>query len=104
HVSPAVGPGDDVVLVFRPERCMVSVTETSERNTWIGTVVASLFVGSHTEHLVHAADLPIRIWRPDGNLFEEEQKVWVTVPSTSLRALPADEAGGAADLSDGEMG
>jgi iron(III) transport system ATP-binding protein len=86
--------GDDVVVVFRPERCQFSSESRPELNSWEGEVQASIFLGSHTEHVVKVAEgIDFLVWRPDPRLFEEHGTVWLVVDPRDARALPMEDIG-----------
>lgn len=89
--EPDLRPGTAVVAVWRPERGVISTDETSAVNSWKGTVEASLFVGSHTEHLVHLREGSVRLWQASAELFQEKQPVMVHVPPDGLRVLRLED-------------
>ncbi len=83
--------GDEVAVLWRPERCAVSREEPAGPNRWPATVKASMFVGSHTEVLLDVDGTPFRTWSPEATLFETGEEVWVTVPREHVRILRAAE-------------
>lgn len=88
---PELKAGDEVVAVWRPERCEVTRDEPETPNRWQGRVVASMFVGSHTEYLLQVGDRQFRTWSPDVDVIEAKETVWVSVIQPHVRILPADE-------------
>ena len=92
--------GESVVGVWRPE-CGTLETDGSralpDGNCWHGTVEASVFVGSHTEHVVRLEHQTVRLWQPGGELFEAGAAVRVHVPQVRLRVLRAEQDGPSAD-------
>jgi iron(III) transport system ATP-binding protein len=83
-----VRPGEAAVLVFRPERCGLSMAEPDTVNRWRGVVKASLFVGSHTEHLVETDGVSFRLWRADDVIVPPGSAVWISVEARDVLALP----------------
>lgn len=88
--------GDEVVLIFRPERCELSLEEPAAINCWSGTIEAALFVGSHTEHVVRAGEYRFRVWQASSELMPEGAHVWVSILPGHLRAVPAETSDEAA--------
>lgn len=95
--TPEIGESDEVSLVFRPERCHVEgvddgkdFTSSSGQNVWEAEVVASLFVGSHTEHVLRVGDARFRIWLVDTGLLDEGSRVRLMVATRDVRAVAAD--------------
>ena len=91
--SPGLDVGDDVVVVFRPERCTLSSGPEDGSNSWKGQVQASMFLGSHTEHVVQVADeISFLVWSPDPGLIEASKELWLNARTEDTRALPAEPA------------
>jgi iron(III) transport system ATP-binding protein len=88
--ADGVTTGTECALVFRPERCDISVDEPVHANRWAGTVEAALFVGSHTEHIVRVQSRVFRVWRPSSDLIPEGTPVWIGVDPAHLRAVTDD--------------
>jgi iron(III) transport system ATP-binding protein len=103
--ADGVALGDECVLVFRPERCELSIEEPATANRWEGTVEAALFVGSHSEHIVRVGSQVFRVWRPSPELLSEGTRVWIGVDVGHLRAVPDDQAAEElAEIEDGGRG
>lgn len=100
-VADGVSDGDDAVLVFRPERCVMSVDEPTAPNRWRGTVETALFVGSHCEHIVRLGDDRFRVWQGSSELTPEGSEVWVAVEPDDVRAVFADEPGASTENAPG---
>ena len=80
--------GDNAVIVFRPERCQFAVEPAAGMNNWEGDVRASIFLGSHTEHVIRVTDdIDMLVWRPDPRLLEQNQRVWLSLDPVDARAL-----------------
>lgn len=84
-----ISVGDEVVALCRPERCHMSVTEPGAGNKWRAEVVASLFLGAHTEHLLRAGGHTFRSWAADSRQLEAGTPVWLSVAPGDMRLLPA---------------
>ncbi|HMG41329.1 MAG TPA: ABC transporter ATP-binding protein [Acidimicrobiales bacterium] len=89
--SSEIRPGSDATLVCRPERCTLSTQEPEGPNRWSAEVVASRFVGSHTEHALMVGTSRFRVWRADHDIYEEGSSVWISVPPRDLRCLPTEQ-------------
>lgn len=88
---PDIAAADEVVAVWRPERCEITTDEPATPNRWRGRVVASMFVGSHTEYLLEVGDRQFRTWSPDVEVIEDNASVWLSVRAAHVRILPAGE-------------
>lgn len=96
--------GDDAILIFRPERCKFSTVEQPDTNSWKADVQASIFLGSHTEHVVRVGEaIDFLVWSADPHQFEEHQELWLNVSRQDTRALPMEDLGGD-DEHDGTTG
>ncbi len=84
-----LAPGDEVVAVWRPERTMLTDDEPTGANAWQGSIEAALFLGSHTEHVVHVGDARFLVWSPDAHKRQENAPVWLSVQPAHVRVLPA---------------
>lgn len=86
-----IAENDDVSLVFRPERCRIEGLGGEGvppgENAWEAEVVASLFVGSHTEHVLRVGETRFRIWLVDTGLLEEGSRVRLIVGTRDVRAV-----------------
>lgn len=82
-----MAPGSPVIVVCRPERTQISETEPQVANSWLGKVEASLFVGSHTEHVVRVGQSRFRVWTADPEVLSYGAEVWVSVQPENLRVL-----------------
>lgn len=86
--------GDEVIVVFRPERCTFSAQRRDGVNSWNGDVQASIFLGSHTEHVVRVGDdIDFLVWSPDPRQIQEHQELWLNVDPSDARALPMQDIG-----------
>lgn len=81
-------PGAGVILMCRPEYCRLSVEQPAGSNAWPGTLSASLFLGSHTEHLVELRGATFRVWEAGARLLQKGTPVWISVEPEQLRVLP----------------
>jgi iron(III) transport system ATP-binding protein len=87
---PDLEAGKRVALVFRPERCEVSLAEPASPNRWRAVVEAALFLGSHTEHILRVGNRTFLAWGMGSDLIERGTDVWLSVPARFVRALPSD--------------
>ncbi|MGH1505013.1 MAG: ABC transporter ATP-binding protein [Acidimicrobiales bacterium] len=96
-----VAVGDRVSAIWRPERTLLSddqvAAEQQGANVWRGKVDAALFLGSHTEHVVHAHDHRFLVWSPDVLRHDADGEVWLSVQPRHVRILPADLPQGGED-------
>ena len=103
EVGPVVGvpgvdgltPGTEVAALWRPERCVVDVDGTVQgANRWHGVVRASMFVGSHTEHLIDVATeggvVQVRTWTARDDDLAAGDPADICVRPDDVRVLPAD--------------
>jgi iron(III) transport system ATP-binding protein len=81
--------GAGVVVVCRPEACQVSSEQPAGPNRWRGVVGASLFLGSHTEHVIELDGVTFRLWQPGSQLLDKGAHVWVSVGPEHVRTLLA---------------
>jgi iron(III) transport system ATP-binding protein len=83
--------GDEVVALWRPERSELSEDEPPTTNRWQAGVQASVFVGSHTEHVLDADGQQFRVWRADHTLLDTGSLLWISVEPRFVRVLGASE-------------
>lgn len=86
-----ISVGDEVAALCRPERCQVSVAEPGAGNKWRAEVVASLFLGAHTEHLLRVDGHTFRCWAANSRQLEPGTPVWLSVAPEDVRLLPAHD-------------
>lgn len=92
-------PGDEVTVVWRPERCQVLVGAGRDRDGLVATVEESWYYGTHAELLVTAGDHTFRVHIPhDASLTRGSAVVVVLDPEVTLAYLQSDlePAGGPA--------
>jgi len=82
--------GDAVALMFRPERCAVALHEPEGPNKWAAEVEAVLFLGSHTELKLRIGGLHFLVWTMSNEPMHRGEKVWLSVPVRSVRAMSPD--------------
>lgn len=88
-ISRGVGfaPGDNVVLLARPERCEVVSKKTEAANAWKVTVRRRVFYGAHVEVEVKAERDRMRAWIKDGSLGREATEAWIQIRPDHILAL-----------------
>jgi iron(III) transport system ATP-binding protein len=57
-------------------------------NAFRGHVVATLFMGTHTEYLLRCGELRVRVWSNAHDGVSEGDDVWVGVRERDLMAFP----------------
>lgn len=87
RAAPDLASGDQVALMFRPERCDVSLVEPNGPNKWQAVVEAVLFLGSHTELKLRIGDLRFHVWTMGNDPIQRGTHVWLSVPVQSVRAM-----------------
>jgi iron(III) transport system ATP-binding protein len=88
-----IEPGDDVIVVFRPERCQVSSEARDDGNSWPAQVTTSIFLGSHTEQVVRVDDIDFLVWSADPRGMNEGGSLHLNVDRSDTRALPMEDIG-----------
>ncbi len=82
--------GDDVMVMWRPERTTTSSQEGAT-NSWPATLVRSSFMGSYIEDLYQAAELSLLVWRSEGSgPVDDGDTQWLTVDPADIRVLKQD--------------
>lgn len=99
-----VAVGDDVIVAFRPERITLTAEQRTEANSWPADVTTSIFLGSHTEHVVRVGnDIDFLVWSADPKDMAGDGALFLTVGPADTRALPMEDIG-ADDEHDGASG
>ncbi|WP_173932821.1 ABC transporter ATP-binding protein [Chelativorans sp. Marseille-P2723] len=86
-VSPEAVAGrkeQEVFAISRPEDWSVSTETPVSEESWRGEIVASVFLGAHTEYIVRFGELNIVIWKHKGELLPPGQSVWCNVKPESV--------------------
>ncbi len=84
--------GEEVAAIWRPERSSLTREEPSGPNRWHGELLASLFLGSHTEYHLRTGGQDLRLWSPRPDVVEAGRPGWVSVAPEDVRILPMDGA------------
>jgi iron(III) transport system ATP-binding protein len=85
--------GEQVAVVYRPERCLLSESgSTAAVNRFRGEVVTSRFLGPHVEVVVNVGDQQVRVWSPRSQVLERGAVVWVSVEPSDMQVLALDPA------------
>ena len=91
--APGIGAGSDAIVVFRPERSVLSSEQIAGANAWPGLVTTSIFLGSHTEHVVRVGDdIDFLVWSADPRELDG-QELWLNILPEDARALPMEDIG-----------
>lgn len=83
--------GTDAVALWRPENLVIAEDEPVCPNRWRGELTASLFLGSHTEHVVNVEGRTLRGFGSgdDGDLAASKGRVvWASVEPADVWILP----------------
>ena len=82
--------GDDVMVMWRPERTATSSQEGAT-NSWSATLVRSSFMGSYIEDLYRLDELWLLVWRSEssGGTSDGDTR-WLTVEPADIRVLKQD--------------
>jgi iron(III) transport system ATP-binding protein len=88
--------GDEVVALCRPERCKLvpkgaENNDSDKTNELYGEVEASVFLGSHTQHVVLVGGLYFRVWDPDPEFLEPHTDAKLIVAPRDVRILPQED-------------
>lgn len=94
--SPGPGAnrtGAEVVALWRPERCKIVPADDAARgaesvNKIEGRIQASLFCGTHVEHLVRAGESNLRVWSGSLDPLAAGTAVRLEIKVADLRILP----------------
>jgi len=85
--DPSLTAGAAVAVVFRPERCALTTAEPESPNRWQGVVEATLFLGSHTEHVVRVGEHLFDVWSATDRTFAPGAPIWLSVGQDWVRAV-----------------
>lgn len=77
--------GDEVLVMWRPERTVTS-SEMASVNSWTADLVRSSFLGSYVEDLYHVGDVSLLLWRSDDAVADGDVG-WLTVQPRHVRVL-----------------
>ena len=82
-------PGDETVLIWRPEHGVTTTDpSTGGENVWSADVLASVYVGTHTESDLSLGDVKQRVWNFGRTTPPEGQAVGLHVDPAHLLAYP----------------
>lgn len=80
---------NNAALLWRPESGHISDECPAGMSAFQGRVVASLFMGTHTEYLVRSGDVRSRIWTSQHHRFEVDDTVWVGIRPEDVMVFPS---------------
>jgi len=87
--SDGLAEGDEAVVVFRPEHCRITtVPVEGTDNQWPCVVDRTLFLGSHTEYLLHVGGARLLVWSMQPVEIGDGSDAWIAVSPAWARALP----------------
>lgn len=84
--------GEDIVALWRPERCSVTSHQPEHRNRIRAHLDASLFVGSHVEYVLTAGAHPCRAWSASIDQDTDQTDVWIGIQDDDLLVLPRSDS------------
>ncbi|WP_199432894.1 ABC transporter ATP-binding protein [Qaidamihabitans albus] len=90
--AESVAVGDRVAAMWRPESATVSTSDPVAANRLRGELKASLFVGTHTEQVVHVDGRDVHVLVPGADVLGSGSDVWVEVSDVDMLVLPAEDA------------
>jgi iron(III) transport system ATP-binding protein len=70
----------------------LSRTRPVGRNALPGRIVASLFLGTHTEYLVRSGEIRSRIWTSGPDRFVQDEDVWIGIDPEDIMVFPTQDA------------
>jgi iron(III) transport system ATP-binding protein len=88
--SVALGRGQAVRVMFRPEHGRVAAAGASGTNLFSGKVERCVFLGSHIEYQLNVGGERLSLRSMDGQLPEAGQTVTVSIDPSLVRVFPGD--------------
>ncbi|GAA3668783.1 ABC transporter ATP-binding protein [Arthrobacter ginkgonis] len=79
-------------LLWRPENGQLSRERPVGRNALPGRIVASLYLGTHTEYLVRSGEVSSRIWTSGPDRFVRDEDVWIGINPEDIMVFPTEDA------------
>lgn len=76
-------------ILWRPESGALFAERPTDRNSFEGRVMASLFMGTHTDYLVRSGEERMRIWSDQHESFDSGDTVWIGIRPADLMVFPA---------------
>lgn len=89
--------GSQVVLMARPEMLSIAAKRPPDQpglDVWEGTLRAEMFRGAHTDLFVEVGPHVVRVQADDEGGLHVGQAVFVSLPASRVRVLPATERTG----------
>ena len=81
--------GEQVVVLWRPERTRLARREPRGPNHWAADVDATLHLGAHTQHAARVGEHRLLVWQVAEAAGSAERRGWVSVHPDDVRVLPA---------------
>jgi iron(III) transport system ATP-binding protein len=88
-VTDEVAAGQTVTLVWRPERCQLSLAQTGAPNCWPAHVDASVYVGAYTQYVVTSSGQTFRLVGSYAESYGDGSTVWISIDPDQLRVVTA---------------
>jgi iron(III) transport system ATP-binding protein len=89
-VVEGLAEGDQVAVVFRPERCSLTSAAVPGGNAIPVTFVSSAFMGAFTQHHVQAAGRTLETRTIEDHAFSPGQPLWLCGQAEHFCVLPAE--------------
>jgi iron(III) transport system ATP-binding protein len=86
----AVGVGEQVVALWRPQATVLAADEPVTANRWPAEVTASRYLGTHTEHLVRVGEHDLVVWQAGPGTPVGPGPAWIGVAAEDVLVLPAE--------------
>jgi iron(III) transport system ATP-binding protein len=83
--------GDAAVVVWRPQATMLSVDEPTTVNRWPAELIATRYLGTHTEHFVRVAGAELVVWQPGAGTGPAPGDVWIGAAPDDVLVLARDD-------------
>jgi iron(III) transport system ATP-binding protein len=92
--AEAAAPGMPVTVAFRSERVAIAPAQTSQaqKNTFRGTVSASVYLGLNIDYLIKAGHLTVRVLAPGDCPIATGSDVTATVPPEECIVYPRGDS------------
>ncbi|MEV0106468.1 ABC transporter ATP-binding protein [Nocardia sp. NPDC050799] len=79
---------ESATLLWRPEAGHLSDERPTDMNGFQGRVVASLFLGTHTEYILESGMVRSRVWTGRHDRFRVDDTVWIGVRPQDMMVFP----------------
>ncbi|MFC9832985.1 ABC transporter ATP-binding protein [Rhodococcus sp. NPDC127530] len=88
HTGPESGSPEQATLLWRPEAGHLFHEPPTHMNGFEGRIVASLFMGTHTEYIIRSAQMRSRVWTSQPGRFQVDDTVWIGIRPEDVMVFP----------------